>query len=349
MMNVKMGTKNKILVLAAMVALTLGIHHGFILEPIFGHSDWVHAIHGRFCYIPIAMAAVWFGIKGGLLAATVISVLILPYILGGWHPISYSSEIVEIIFYFAIAVLTGALIDRELWIRKKHQETRLQLERSHKLSLVGQMAAGVAHEIKNPLASIKGAVEILADSKTSDTDKKEFSKIVTGEIKRVDSTIKEFLDFARPKETELEKLNLSETLISSIKQLEHQMEKSGISVQSNIQENIFIKGDAEKIHQVFLNLLLNAIDASEKESRIMIDLKDTKYTARVTISDTGKGVGKDDLEKIFDPFFTTKSTGTGLGLAIVKLIIENHNGGIHISSSHGLGTEVTLEFPIYKE
>lgn len=342
---------SKIAFLGSLIALTLAIHYGLVLENIFGHSEWVHTIHGRFCYIPIAVAAVWFGLRGGLLAATTISVLVLPYIFGlREHPVNLSSEFVEIIFYFAVAALIGALIDREMLIRRKQEETQLQLERSHKLSMVGRMAAGVAHEIKNPLASIKGAAEILSDSSTSEKDKEEFRKIALNEIKRVNGTVKEFLDFARPKEPKLEKMNLSSAISAGIRQMERQLKGSGIRMSSDIQENLFIYGDSEKMHQVFLNLILNAIDASETDSAIDVVLRDADTGGvLLKIRDSGKGIDQSEIEDIFEPFYTTKPSGTGLGLTIVKAIIENHNGRIQIHSEPGVGTEIEVFFPEYKE
>lgn len=342
---------HKIAILAASIALTLGIHYGWILESIFGHTGWVHAIHGRFCYIPIAMAAAWFGLRGSLLAATAVSVLVLPYIFAvRSHPIDLSGELVEIIFYYAIAVLTGALIDRELRIRKKQENTQLQLERSQKLSMVGRMAAGVAHEIKNPLASIKGAVEILTDPSVSGTDKKEFTEIASREIHRVDGTIKEFLDFARPKELNFEKVNMHDLLSVGIRQMESQLIKSGLTIKPDIQKDIFIHGDREKIHQVFLNLMLNAIDASENDEAISLTLRRTEeHKIQMAIRDRGPGMDKAESERVFEPFYTTKSSGTGLGLAIVKAIIEKHKGRILVNSEPGRGTEVVVELPEYKE
>jgi len=341
----------RIAFLGGLIALTLAIHYGLVLEAIFGHSGWVHAIHGRFCYIPIAIAAVWFGLRGGLFAATAISVLVLPYIfMPRQHLVDLSSELVELIFYYAIAILTGALIDRELLIRRKQEETQLQLERSHKLSMVGRMAAGVAHEIKNPLASIKGAMEILSDSSTSPTDKEEFKEIAMKEIKRVDGTVKEFLDFARPKEPKPEKLNISNTFNAGIRQLESQLIKSGIRINCDIQEELFIYGDHEKMHQVFLNLMLNAIDASERGSSVdVIVRKSNSNKVLLKIRDSGRGIDESEIASIFEPFYTTKSSGTGLGLTIVKAIIENHNGRIQIDSQPGVGTVVEVLLPEYTE
>lgn len=338
----------KLVFLTGLVGLTLAIHYGLVLETIFGHSPWIHAIHGRFCYIPIVIAAIWFGVRGALLTAAIISAAVIPLILGlTSHPIDLSGELVEIIFYFAIATLSGALIGREWRSRRKQEETQRQLERAQRLSMIGQMAAGVAHEIKNPLASIKGAVEIMCDDSTPINDRDDFRVIAQSEIKRVDSTIKEFLSFARPKESRFERLDLSEVVKSGLKQMESQMHKTGLSLEQQIRDGVYISGDPEKLQQVFLNLLLNAIDASRSGSKIDVSMRTTgNGTARLAITDSGSGISEEDLEKVFDPFFTTKSSGTGLGLAIVKAIVEDHQGNIEISSTKGQGTLVEVFLPI---
>lgn len=344
--------KWKILFLGGAVALTLAIHYGWLTTLLFGSSHWVHAIHGRLCYIPIVIAASWFGLRGGLVVATSISLLVMPYIYRTATDSSHdlSGELVEIFFYFAIAVLAGSLVDRELTIRRKHEEAQLQLERSQKMSMVGRMAAGVAHEIKNPLASIKGAVEILSDERTSASDKEEFSGIVSREIKRIDRTVREFLEFARPRETRLERLNLSEALRASLKQMEGQAARQGISMRQDIDSDLFIEGDREKMHQVTLNLLLNAVEACPHGGVIDVRLKSASRGAvDLVVSDTGMGIAAADLEHVFEPFFTTKSSGTGLGLAVVKSIVDSHRGEITLTSTPGQGTTVRIMFPGGKE
>lgn len=343
--------KSKIAIIIGTVALTVGIHYGWVLEPIFGPSHWIHAVHGRFCYIPIVIAASWFGLRGGLYAAAAISLLVLPFIIGSHQtPHNLAGELVELVFYFAIALLTGGLTDRELFIRKKQEDTQLQLERSHKLSMVGQMAASVAHEIKNPLASIKGAVEIICSDSTPLSDRNEFKDILIKEIRRVDGTVSEFLEFARPREAEFERLDFADALRGSLRQIEAHAAKAGIQLVDKINADIFIRGDREKIHQVVLNLLLNSIQASASGSAIEVGLaRQGSSDVILTIRDHGTGMESPELKRIFEPFYTTKPSGTGLGLAIVKSIVENHRGTIYIESIPGHGTTVTVSFPVYKE
>ncbi|MBK7141287.1 MAG: hypothetical protein IPH75_04310 [bacterium] len=341
----------KIFVLIGLTSLTVAIHYGWVLENLFGHSEWVHALHSRFCYLPIMVAAAWFGLRGGVIAATVISVAIMPYLFGAVatnanHMTSLSQELIEIFFYYTIGILIGLLVDREILIRKRQERTQLELERSHRLSLVGQMAAGVAHEIKNPLASIKGAVEILSEESTASSDREEFKQIVVGEIKRIDGTIQEFLEFARPKETRLVPLNLSNSLQASLRQTERQIKEAGLTVRTAIAPDIWIKGDQEKIHQVVLNLLLNAIEASSAGSSIEVSLSESADSgASLTIRDHGHGIEPASRARIFEPFYTTKASGTGLGLAIVRSIIDAHGGTIELAFPEDGGVELLLSFP----
>lgn len=344
------ANRSKIIILAGLTALTVAIHYGWVFQPIFGHLHWIHALHGRFCYIPIVVAASWFGLRGGLYSATVISVLVLPYILGSMGVSGdLAGELVEIIFYYFIALLIGGLVDREFISRRKQQEAQLQVERSQKLSLVGQMAAGVAHEIKNPLASIKGAAEILTDRETSANEKKEFGQILITETKRIDSTIAEFLAFARPKETLLKKIDLSEILRASVKQMTTQAKQEEITVKTEIDEGVIIKGDAEKMHQMALNLILNALQASAPKNEVLARLKkDEDGSVCLSIIDSGRGMNESDLSHALEPFHTTRATGTGLGLAIVKGIVESHSGEIQLASQLGRGTTVTVKLPHWK-
>lgn len=348
-MNFSFAQKVKIGIIAAVTTLTLGIHYGWVLDPIFGESHWIHAIHGRFCYIPIVIAASWFGIRGGMYVATTISILVLPLIFNsGLSDHYFAAEMVEILFYFAIAGLTGGLIERELAARKKQEGMSLQLERSKQLSRVGQIAAGVAHEIKNPLASIKGAIEIINDDQTSEAERKEFNSILIKEVKRMDATITEFLAFARPRETKRSPIDLSDTIRKSVKQIEAHANREGISVFSDIFNGLRINGDEEKIHEMTLNILLNAVQVSPRGSTIRVTMEETPDNrAHLKFEDCGPGIDEKDIDKVFEPFFTTKSSGTGLGLAIVKSIVDNHEGDISIESKKDLGTTVNVLLPLY--
>ena len=148
----------------------------------------------------------------------------------------------------------------------------------------------------------------------------------------------------------MENLDLSAALSSTIRQIETQAAAKGVYIKTDIEDGVMVSGDPEKIHQVFLNLLLNAMEASERGSTITISLQTTnEQTAIATVRDTGSGIAEEHASQIFDPFFTTKTTGSGLGLAVVKAIIDNHRGTINVSSKPGSGTSVSVSLPLLKE
>jgi two-component system sensor histidine kinase HydH len=206
------------------------------------------------------------------------------------------------------------------------------------------MAAGVAHEIKNPLASIKGAVEIIGSAATPESDKREFQTIISKEIKRIDGTVKEFLEYARPRPAQLARLNLTSVLESTLRQVSAMSECQSVRFETKIDPDTTILGDADKLHQAILNLLLNAVQASRRESTVKVQLHGG-MSAILTIQDHGKGIAPEHLSHIFEPFYTTKPSGTGLGLAIVSEIMREHHGKIEVSSTVSSGTTFTLTFP----
>lgn len=337
----------KILTLAVAVSLTVAIHYGWILQPLFGHSQWVHAIHGRLCYIPIVVAASWFGLRGALIVAATISLSVIPFILTkemAMH--SQAGEFVEIFFYFALAFLAGWLVDREWKSRERHAQMERALEKSQRLSQMGQMAASVAHEIKNPLASIKGALEIITNEGTQKSDRDEFTRIAQNEIQRIDHTVKEFLSYARPQQSRFSEVNVSALLQDSIRQLSPQAQKHRITFDESIKPGVVVEGDSAKLHQVFLNLALNAIEASPENTAIEVTLSSHRPgLVTVTITDAGPGIGSAKSEDLFDPFYTTKSSGSGLGLAIVKSVIDEHNGTVSLENAPVGGAVANITLP----
>ncbi|HSG98737.1 MAG TPA: ATP-binding protein [candidate division Zixibacteria bacterium] len=346
-MTLSKETQIKALVLIGAIALTLAIHYGLVFEPLFGDSHWIHALHGRFCYIPIVIAASWFGLYGALGAAAVISLGALLYILGNdFSAHTLADEYTEIIFYFAIAGLAGWLVDRQIFQRQRNAEMQLHLERSHKLSLVGQMAAGVAHEIKNPLASIKGAVEILQDEGAPAQDRAEFKAIALNEIKRIDRTVAEFLTFARPTRSQFSPLDLSTLFRNSARQFQAQASGADVKLREEISDGITVVGDRDRLHQVALNLLLNALSVSPAGAEIIISLAREADHATLVVRDHGPGLRGEDPERVFDPFYTTKTTGSGLGLAIVRSIVEDHGGEVTLTNAPQGGAVARVTLPL---
>lgn len=250
--------------------------------------------------------------------------------------------------------------ERTLEIKKTYerlQETQKRLSRSEKLAGIGTLAAGVAHEINNPLASVASCAEGLmsridnVDFKSKD-DKKVFPdylKTISDETYRCKSIISKLLDFSRRQMPVFGKVDINGLISDVVKLIDRQKELRKSSIGLNFSSEPFIiYGDSNQLKQVFLNMVLNAIDATENGGEIMISTSRTDEGVQIMFEDTGCGIASENLDKIFEPFFSTKSPGrgTGLGLSICYSIIEEHKGKILVySNGVGKGTTFTIFLP----
>jgi two-component system sensor histidine kinase HydH len=344
--------KKRIIILALLIMFTLLIHsYELLLEPIFGHSHFMQVAHARLCYIPIVLGAFWFGLRGGLLSATIISIFsaIYIYLIAVKDPHELMNEYMELVFYFAIAAFSGFLLDRDKRIRAREQEAEKRLQQSERLSMMGQMAASIAHEVKNPLGSIKGAAQIIKDKSTPEKDRDEFALIIEKESDRLDKVVRDFLSYSRPAPSHFTEIDICEVLDTAQRHLKYQAEKQGVKIIFNSTNKATVKGDPEKLHQLFLNILLNAIQAPADGGTIEVTCEEIvekkNKMIRVEISDNGPGIPGDVVQKIFDPFFSTKSQGTGLGLATARTIVTEHEGAIMVESKPGEGATFIVTFP----
>lgn len=249
---------------------------------------------------------------------------------------------------------------------KELRESQLQLIQAEKLAVVGQLAAGVAHEINNPLSVISGEAEMLLKDKDKDKDTKDASKNIIEQAERVKIITERLLEFSQKKEFKLEPLDINNAVEKSIFLLGYQVKKEVIEIIKELEPNLpKVLGDNEQVQEVFLNILLNATQAMEEGGRLTIRTRVeeiTKYGRRKTdilklgqravvieFEDTGKGMDEGTLMKVFTPFFTTKEKHTGLGLYICRGIIENHKGIIETQSKLGEGSTFTIKLPVSKE
>ena len=220
------------------------------------------------------------------------------------------------------------------------------LVRTEKLYAIGEFSAGVAHEIKNPLTSIKMLMQ-RAKRKKETLSNMDIS-IVEGEISRIDHIVKQFLAFARPEKVEKTDVNINNVLEEVITVTKPKMKQSTIKLdQKFLSREPIIKGNHDALKQVFLNIILNAIQAMDgREGTLSIETSTNNGNLSVVIKDTGVGIPKKDLKKIFNPFFTTKKDGTGMGLALTYKTINEHSGKIKIDSKPWIGTTVKVDFPL---
>lgn len=362
------------------IVLATVLHYGINVQ-----AGAIHDVLTRSYYIPIVLAGLWFGIRGGFLAALAVTIVFLPHALHGWNaPYSSVFRLIEILMYYAIGVLTGlmstrtraalfaernARLERELALREKEDaydalkrsthevfELEKQVRRSDRLAALGKLSAGLAHEIRNPLGSIKTAVEILADrlkrgANTEATASAELYSVILEETERLNRTLTAFLDFARSERdlggTEPRRANLGDTLDKTVDLLRAQLghRRVKVSWDSNALD-IDLAIAESHLKQVLLNLLLNSMEAMENGGNIRIQiLSQSTLEAAFSVEDDGPGVVSDIGDTIFDPFVSTKTGGTGLGLSVVARLADTYGGAVDIDTGYSEGACFLITLP----
>jgi len=227
---------------------------------------------------------------------------------------------------------------------------RTQMSRAEHLATLGEVAAGLAHEIRNPLAGIAGVIDIAARDLPATSPARLVIKDVRQEISQINHIIADLLQTARPHPPEIRRSDLNVTVEHSVMLARQQALSKPIEITLNKSPELpEVEHDSDQIHQVLLNLLLNAIQAIEGAGKIVVALESRKELVAISVSDTGKGIPPQDLPNIFRPFYTTKGNGTGLGLSLARRIVEEHHGKIEVISSTGQGTKFTVLLPIEKK
>jgi signal transduction histidine kinase len=355
----------KAFVLGGLLALITLIHY------LLGgaQAGMLHSLLGHLYIVPIILGAYWYGIKGGISVSIASTVLFSPHLFLHWHdPFLDVYNYIELFLFLLIGGVTGVLSQMENNQRVRHEEALVRLDESHRklkeqtdilfqteeqlrradrLSALGELSAGMAHEIRNPLGAIKGAVEILKDDYTPDEAKYEFIQILLRETDRLNHIVQEFLGFARPKQPEFQQADLNEVIESVLTLTTQEVRKTAVQVDKKLDPSIGKRSlDAGMLKQALLNLILNAIQAMPGGGVLTVESRLLSDAFEVKIADTGIGISEENRKKLFSPFFTTKKNGTGLGLAITYRIIENHRGRIDVVSEPARGTTFTVRIPV---
>lgn len=343
---------------AAVAAVYLAIALVSILHYVAPvHAHQLHDIYRRLYYLPIIVAAFLNGLRGGLLAAIVVCAAYAPHAFGhiSHDPASDTQKILEMLLYLAVGLTTGSLVSRLKGTQRQLQSsleqlrsTEDQLIRAARLAAVGRLSAGLAHEIRNPLASIKGSAELLADDFPPGHRKRRLLDVLVDESDRLNQVLTRFLAFARPRPLERQAFEVGPEVDAVVALLQGQ--KQGNHVRF-VQEPtpsapLRIRGDREQLRQVFLNVLLNASQAAGEGGTVRIRCQAADRSLRFSVHDSGSGFTPEALENAFTPFFTTKDQGTGLGLAISHRIVESHGGRIRIANHDNGGGLVEIEIPL---
>jgi two-component system sensor histidine kinase HydH len=331
------GTKAAII--ALMIAAILALHYLTLPERAYHH-----AVYRTLFYLPLILASLWFGLAGALSVCGVVLVTFSPYLATHWKGFSVANfdTILEGLLFIASTAILGLLVERE----RKADKARLEAER---LACIGRAVSEVAHDMKTPLMAIGGFTSQVARTLEGDDPNRKKLGIVIQESTRLESMVKEMLDFGRPLELRFSEAILNEIVLDCMEVSKPVAKEVGVELESYFDFSLPVMFfDASKIKQVILNLVTNAIQASPAGEKITVRTTHGNRGVILSVSDCGCGIEEKDHEVVFQPFFSTKKGGTGLGLPIVKKIVEAHGGYVSFYANPGKGVTFTVLLPSVK-
>ena len=302
--------------------------------------------------------------RGSMIIAGVCSLLYLMLAgleyLGWIHPLDFGSAVVashydwQNVFYkivitsiacFAVAFLSSLLAEQARRTRKELHAMSARMQRVEKMAAVGEMGAGLAHEIKNPLASITGSIQLLLEEMPYDAGRDKLMRIILREADRLSALVGNFLLFARPPSGKSKPISLDQAIPETVRLVEQDKRcRDRIEIRQSGQKGLWVAMDPDHFRQVLWNLLLNAVESIDGDGVVDVRVEPCKpeYVS-IEIADSGCGITEKNLNYIFDPFYTSKPDGTGLGLSIVHTILESHDGWLEVESKAGQGTTFTIK------
>jgi two-component system sensor histidine kinase HydH len=342
--NKQMRKKRDIILVGLGMAILSVLHYTTPVDkPI------LHDLYRRLYYIPIILSAFSFGLRGAILTSLITSLIFLPHVFHRWGHIHLQTydALFEIVLYNIVAWVSGTLVQAEKKRKEELKKAQEELIQANKYKVIGELATGIAHEIRNPLGSIQGSLEILRKDYKPEDSKFEFLNILLKEVTRLNKVITDFLNYARPALPNLIETDINQLISETVLIFSPQAAKKGVGLKTELGKNLpRIKADPSQLKQAFINLILNSLEAIGDKGEIFISTYLDKNKLTVKFQDTGKGMSEETKGKIFTPFFSTKENGAGLGLGIVERIIQNHKGEIKVESYLGKGTAFTLVFPV---
>jgi signal transduction histidine kinase len=330
------------LVIGLMVAIVTLLHYG---TPFHVHA--AHGIYRRLYYFPILFAAFWGGWPAALATSLVVCAVYLPHALGwvGFDPAPTLEKALEMVLYVAIGIVAGVLVSRRNRTEREKAAMEEELVRAARLAAVGRLSAGLAHEIRNPLASIQGAAEVLQDDFPAAHPKGKLLRVLTEEAARLNTVLTRFLAFARPQPGRREPVDLVVEARRAVELAAHREGAPRLQGPAQGAGPCLVRGDREQLGQVLLNVILNAAQAAGPDGNVTVGVSRDGGRAVCAVEDDGPGFTSEALESLGTPFFTTKPGGTGLGLAICHRILEDHGGGLSAVNRPDGGARVRIELP----
>ncbi len=323
---------------------------------------WLYVLQ-RIYYIPIVLAGLWWGWTDGLLVALLSGVAFAIGTPSIWtvRRVDVLDQCLEICVFCLVGLTAGVLTDRQRkqeralesatdQLRRAHVDLRNNFEsmkRAERLSALGQLSAGLAHEIRNPLASIEGAAVVLQRESPSEERRLEFLDIIQKESRRLDGLLTRFLKFAKPPEPDLRPVEIDTLLDSVMTLVRHAAGVRRLEFRKSVRADMpAIECDPEQMEQVILNLVLNAVHAMPEGGTVVLAARREEGGVTIDVEDEGAGIPRDDVERVFDPFFTTKDRGTGLGLSVADQLVRQHGGTLTISRNSPKGATFRISLPV---
>jgi len=307
--------------------------------------------------VVIRRGLVYSILVAGITATYLVMVMIMERWFQGFF--GYRSFVATAVVAFLVAIFFDplrsriqALVDRVLFkatppeLAAQREQLLAEVRKGEQMKAVGTLAAGLAHEIKNPLASIKTFTEHLAQHHGDPDFREKFQKIVGGEVERINRIVQQLLEFAKPVPPKLIPVKVPQLLDETLEFLNNEFIQRKVEIQKQYLADTLVLADPQQLKQVFLNLFLNSLQAMNGHGQLQVNTVVRGSELEVTVADNGAGIGPKDLPHIFEPFFSTKSNGTGLGLSVVQGIIQEHRGRIAVQSEPGRGTSVTVRLPV---
>ena len=321
-----------------------------------------HEILQHLYYLPIIFGAWYFGLLGGLVSAACTGICYIPHLVEslGASEVTLASGYSEIAAFFAVGAVTGILADRERRgttelrqtthkLQSAHEQLQssfAQLRRADRLAAIGELAAGLAHEIRNPLGSIQGAIDI-AERTPIDERRREFLAVIKKEANRLNGLLTNLLDFARPRTPTIRPAPIDGIVESIVTLISHTAQQRGVRLQQAVADNLpLVECDAEQLQQALLNVILNALQATPSGGTVSLSATESGGAILIRVRDEGTAVEEAEMDKIFEPFYTAKEGGTGLGLSISHRILAQHGGQITAERNPGKGMTFTLILPV---
>jgi signal transduction histidine kinase len=336
-----MDRSTKIKVIAGAIVVISVVHYLYLF-PV--RMSVTRELVSRGYFFPIILAALWFGLRGGVLAPLIISLICLPYsiIAKGQHRVFFYDEVLQMFLFILVGSIVGLLKDRE-------QRQRALNEKLQALAALGETMASVAHEMKNILIPIRGFLRRIRETDSIEGKAASYLEIVDTESAKLDKMTQDMLAFGRFAPLQRKELDVGELVEEVKRMMQNEFKESGVHLICEGEVRNKASLDSEKIRQVLVNLLQNALHASPEGGKVRLSAEGNGRAVTFVVEDQGVGIPAENLDRIFQPFFTTKAKGTGLGLPIAQRIVREHGGSIQVKSEPGNGTRFTLNFPISQQ